>query len=81
MQARTPQPRPKARAIPKLRESNFTMKNATQASEGLQKNLAADIGVAMVTTLDVSSQTLTSRPMMPLQSQLHVTSTYYVFYS
>ena len=44
------------------------MKKATQASEGLQKiaDLAADIGVAMVTTLDVSSQTLTSRPMMPL---------------
>ena len=59
------------------------MKKATQASEGLQKiaDLAADIGVAMVTTLDVSSQTLTSRPMMPLQSQLHVTSTYYVFCS
>ena len=44
------------------------MKKATQASEGLQKiaDLAADSGVAMVTTLDVSSQTLTSSPMMPL---------------
>lgn len=45
------------------------MKKATQASEGLQRiaDLAADIGVAMVTTLDVSSQLLTSRPMMPLE--------------
>ena len=45
------------------------MKKNTQASEGLQKiaDLAADIGVAMVTTLDVSSQLLTSRPMMPLE--------------
>ena len=45
------------------------MKKATQASEGLQKiaDLADDIGVAMVTTLDVSSQMLTSRPMMPLE--------------
>ena len=44
-------------------------KNAAAASEGLQKiaDLAADIGVAMVTTLDVSSQTLTSRPMMSLE--------------
>ena len=56
-------------AIPKRRESDFVMKKVTQASEGLQKiaDLAADIGVAMVTTLDVSSQTLTSRPMMPLE--------------
>lgn len=61
-------PNPKQPAIPGHRESDFTVKKTTQASEGLQKiaDLAADIGVAMVTTLDVSSQTLTSRPMMPL---------------
>ncbi len=61
--------RQRPRAIQKRRGSSSSMKKATQASEGLQKiaDLAAEIGVAMVTTLDVSSQTLTSRPMMPLE--------------
>ena len=78
-----PQPRPKARALPERRESNLNMKKATQASEDLQKiaDLAADIDVAMVTTLDVSSQTLTSRPMMPLRPRSLVNRSQWVITS